>query len=129
MRIETVATIVKAPKEKAFRYLSDIGNLPRWATEFCRKLDEEGGKYYVNSPQGRVLFEIRSNRETGVIDFMGGPSETQLTTWPARVIDLSNGESAFLFTAIQEPPLSDGEFEGQLASLRREMENVRKALE
>lgn len=37
MRSETVTTVVDADRETVFSYLSNIENLPKWATEFARR--------------------------------------------------------------------------------------------
>ena len=39
MNSRTVTAVIDAPKDTVFAYLSDIDNLPRWATEFARELD------------------------------------------------------------------------------------------
>jgi uncharacterized protein YndB with AHSA1/START domain len=38
MSTATVTTVLDAPKDAVFAYLSDIENLPAWATEFAREL-------------------------------------------------------------------------------------------
>jgi hypothetical protein len=129
MRIETVAAIIKAPRDKVLSFLSNVENLPKWATEFCKKLEKVEGRYYVTSCQGRMLFEMRADHKTGVLDMAGGPTESQMTLWPARVVPLPNGNSAFLFTVIQGPGVPDAEFQNQLEALGREMLNVKNALE
>ncbi len=128
MRIETVATIVETPAERVFGFISDIDNLPRWAVEFCRKLERVGDRHYVETPGGRVVFEVRSDARTGVVDFVGGPEGQAPGTWPCRVVPLAAGRSVVLFTAVQEPHVPDRTFEGQLASLRREMEQLRRCI-
>jgi hypothetical protein len=129
MRIETVAAILKAPRDKVFSFLSNVENLPKWATEFCKKLENVEGRYYVTSCQGRILFEMQADPKTGVLDMAGGPTESQMTLWPARVVPLPDGNSAFLFTVIQGPGVPDDEFQDQLDSLGREMLNVKNLME
>jgi uncharacterized protein YndB with AHSA1/START domain len=51
MRSETVTTVLPVSRERVFEYMSDIRNLPEWATEFARELREEDGEYrVVNNP-------------------------------------------------------------------------------
>ena len=38
MRSRTVTTVLPAPKREVFAYMSEIENLPEWATEFAREL-------------------------------------------------------------------------------------------
>ncbi len=129
MHCETVSTLIKAPHEKTFRYLSSVENLPAWATEFCRRLESVNGRHYVESPQGRVRFDIRSDEQTGVVDFLAGPTDEQMMRWPARVVGLPTGDSLILFTCLHEPGVSEDVFRAQVESLEREMSNVRAMLE
>ena len=39
MRSETVTTVLEAPQDEVFDYLSKIENLPEWANEFARELE------------------------------------------------------------------------------------------
>ena len=42
MSSRTVTAVFEAPKEQVFDYLSQIGNLPKWASEFARELKYAG---------------------------------------------------------------------------------------
>ena len=39
----TVTAVLGAPKEEVFDYLSQVANLPKWASEFARELKYEDG--------------------------------------------------------------------------------------
>jgi hypothetical protein len=129
MHCETVSTVVKAPREKTFDFLANVENLPKWATQFCRKLERSNGHYVVTSPEGPVLFDIHADAGTGVVDFLAGPSKDQMFTWPARVVGLPSGETLVLFTCLHEPQMSERVFRQQVESVRLELANVRAALE
>ena len=81
-----------------FAYLADIEKLPEWATEFARELKLVDGRYKVVNGLGELFFEIRADRDSGVIDMLAGPSEDSLALFPTRVVPLADGGSAFTFT-------------------------------
>ena len=126
MRNESVTTVLRAPRDEVFEYLSDIENLPDWATEFARELKHEGGRYKVVNGLGEFLFEIRADRETGVIDMFAGPTEEEMVVFPTRAVALPDGQTAYTFTMFQGPDMPDELFESQHASLRRELENLER---
>ena len=126
MRNESVTTVLRAPRDEVFEYLSDIENLPDWATEFARELKREGGRYKVVNGLGEFLFEIRADRDTGVIDMFAGPSEEEMAIFPTRAVSLPDGQTAYTFTMLQGPDMPDEIFESQHASLRRELENLER---
>jgi hypothetical protein len=82
MRSETVTTVLPVSQERVFEYMSDIRNLPEWATEFARELREENGEFHVVNNLGEFVFEIRADQQTGVIDMYAGPSREQLAVFP-----------------------------------------------
>jgi len=122
----TVTTVLRKPKQDVFAYLSDIENLPRWATEFARELKIEGGRHKVVNNVGEFFFRIEADEETGVIDMLAGPTEEQMALFPTRVVALPGGDSAFTFTMFQGPDMSDELFEQQYRSLVREFENIER---
>jgi hypothetical protein len=128
VRSETVTTIVPAPREAVFDYMSDIEKLPEWATEFARELKREGGDYKVVNRLGEFYFEIKADPATGVIDMFAGPTKAQMAIFPTRVVALPDGRTAFSFTMFQGPDMPDELFESQHESLKREFTNIEDAV-
>jgi hypothetical protein len=124
----TVTSVLDASPERVFAYLSEIENLPRWATEFARELKVVDGRHKVVNGLGEFFFEIRSDEETGVIDMLAGPSPDELALFPTRVVDVGGGRSAFTFTMFRWPGQPEELFESQYESLRRELGNIEREL-
>ena len=129
MRSRTVTAVFPAPPERVFDYMSDIENLPRWATEFAREMKVVDGKHVVVNGLGEFVFEIRSDERTGVVDMYAGPSEEELGVFPTRVVELPDGATAYSFTMFQAPGMPDELFESQYESLKREFENLEREFE
>ena len=125
MRSYTETTVLAAPSGEVFDYLARVENLPDWANEFARELKVVDGRHKVVNGLGEFFFEIRADAELGVVDMYAGPEESRLALFPARVVPLGDGQSAFVFTMFQWPGQPDELFEGQHASLVRELENLR----
>jgi len=124
MSSRTVTAVLGAPKEEVFDYLSQIVNLPKWASEFARELKYEDGKVKVVNGLGEFYVSIDADRDTGVIDMYAGPTESDLALFPTRVVALPAGGSAFSFTMFQGAEMPDELFESQYQSLLREFENI-----
>jgi hypothetical protein len=123
-----VTTVLTAPRQRVFEYMSDIRNLPEWATEFARELREQDGEYRVVNNLGEFVFEIRADADTGVIDMYAGPTRDQLAVFPTRAVELPDGRTSYSFTMFQAPGTPDELFESQHASLQREFENIEAIL-
>jgi hypothetical protein len=127
MRSETVTTVLPAPQDAVFAYLSDIEKLPHWATEFARELKREGKDYKVVNGLGEFYFTIDADPQTGVIDMFAGPSKDQMAIFPTRAVALPDGRTAFSFTMFQGPDMPDELFAAQHQSLKREFTNIEAA--
>jgi hypothetical protein len=126
MQTRTVTAILDASKDRVFRYLSQIENLPHWATEFARELRYEDGKAKVVNGLGEFYFSIDADPRTGVIDMYAGPTEEELSLFPTRVVELPAGRSAYSFTMFQTPGMPDELFDSQYQALLREFDNIRR---
>ncbi len=129
MNTKTIAVSLNAPKDKVFSYISDIENLPKWATNFCKDLKKEGSDYKITSCDGEMYFRFDTNKDTGVVDMTAGPSKEEMASWPARVVGLHDNTSVFIVTAVQFPDVPDDIFEMQVNSTYEEFENIRQAVE
>jgi hypothetical protein len=124
MRSATVTTVLDAPREAVFDFVADIENLPVWATEFARELKHDADGYSVVNGLGEFRFQIRADRDTGVVDMFAGPDPGRMALFPTRVVALPDGRTAYSFTMFQGPEMSGELFEAQHASLRREFTNI-----
>jgi len=124
MKSHTIAITLPVPKENLFGYLSDITNLPEWATEFCVELKYVDGRHKVVTPGGEIFFAIESDRATGVIDFKTSPDGENFSLLPSRVVGLPDGDSAYIATHFQQPTIPDDIYATECASLEREMEGI-----
>jgi len=123
-----VTTVLPAPQETVFDYMSDIENLPEWATEFARELHQEGDDYKVVNGLGEFYFTIEADPASGVIDMFAGPAKDAMAVFPTRAVALPDGRTAYSFTMFQSPEMPDELFEVQHASLQRELANVERLL-
>jgi hypothetical protein len=128
MTHHTVTAVFDAPGKQVFAYLSEVENLPEWATEFARELKVEDGAYKIVNGLGEFFFRIEADPDTGVIDMLAGPTEDALALFPTRVVALDEDRSAFTFTMFQQPGQPDELFEGQYQALLREFENLERLL-
>jgi hypothetical protein len=121
-----VTTVLPAPREEVFRYMSDIERLPEWATEFARELKRDGDRYKVVNNLGEYYFEIDGDPDTGVIDMYAGPEPDAMAVFPTRVVGLPDGSTAYTFTMFQGPGMADELFDSQHESLQREFRNIER---
>ena len=117
-----------APPASLIGYLSDVHNLPEWATEFCQGLKTRGdGTVIAVTPMGEMPIRTEACHHTGVVDMittMDGMDDTLHT----RVTPVPGG-SAWTVSFLQAPGLPDDVYAGQCESLKKEMANVARLFE
>jgi hypothetical protein len=121
----TVTAVLEAPRDDVFAFLSEVENLPLWATEFARELKVEDGSTKVVNGLGEFFFAIEADPETGVIDMLAGPTQDEMTLFPTRVVPLGRDRCAYSFTMFKPPDMPDDLFESQHRSLLREFDHIR----
>ncbi len=129
MNSHTQTQVFSASNQTLFSFLSDIQNLPKWATAFAQEVKVVDGKHKVVTPDGEIFFQIDSDINTGIIDMRCGPEEDQLAYFPSRVISLPGGMSAYHITNFQWPGVTDDMFVAENNELAEEFENIRKHVE
>ena len=120
MLSQTVTAVLDAPRDEVFAFLSDVDNLPLWATEFARELRHDGDRTVVVNGLGEFIFSIEADDETGVIDMYADGA-----LFPTRVGPLDADRSAYTFTMFKSPDAPDELFDSQFRSLLREFDNIR----
>lgn len=129
MNVKTTTARFRVSPAELFDFFSQIENLPRWATGYCKAVRKDGEDWWITTPDGEVLQVFKSNAQLGTVDMYAGPNRDQLWCWPARITSDNMGGSVLAFTAIQMPGQPDDVFDGQCAQLSLEFENIRNLIE
>lgn len=124
MQIRTVALSVSASRENVFRFLADIENLPKWATESCERLELRHDGWWAYTSRGEMMVEVCTDDRAGIIDFRLGPSVDELGLFPLRVLSLAKKRTLISFIFIQSPEQTDELCEKQFLSLLIEMQGL-----
>lgn len=90
---------IAANYEKVFDFLSEVRNMPRWAT-FAKRVWVDDGKYMAETPQGEAEMWIKYARDRGEVDFHWKIQGVEDSA-PSR-LQQNNGVLKYEFT-IQEP--------------------------
>jgi hypothetical protein len=109
-RVESVR--IKTTPEKAFRYISDPKNLPRWTHAFK---EVRNGKARIATPAGAVEVGLRVNASAseGTIDWHMTFPDGNVGTAYSRVIPDSAEYSIYSFI-LMAPPVPLEQIEGTL---------------
>lgn len=130
----TVTTSIDAPYEAVVADLADASAHPEWATEFFAgpaRPGEADGEVLVNIPMmgGEARMRVDAQPEAGVIDLYLAPAGAPYgPPIPVRVVRNADGADV-LFTLARMPGTPDEAWAGGLASMSKELANLKARLE
>ncbi|MFN3477220.1 MAG: hypothetical protein ACK4Z6_06675 [Candidatus Methylomirabilales bacterium] len=127
-RSETLSVSIQTSFEKAWAFISDPSNLHRWTVDFAVSPPEKVGDLYrVETPRGVLDLFVKSDRETGVIDFYYG-TEGRYQCSPSRLLR-NEGGIVYIFTQFEPDNAPPGLFEKLVSNVRRELQILKEWLE
>lgn len=129
MITETVRVTIDAPFETVVADLSDPATHPEWGTDFfdgsARPANNSEVVATVPRMGGDVHMKVDANAAAGTIDLYLAPLAAPFgPPLPIRVIPNVDGVDV-LFTLSRFPAMSDPEWEDAVASMSRELENLK----
>ncbi len=113
----TAVTLAAAPAG-VFRLLADVEALPRWAPEFCERVDLEGGGWRALTVAGEADCTLTADEAAGTIELeltaVGGDSRVDLAL---RVVALPAGGALVTLAQVRAPEQPEAQFARQRQAL------------
>jgi hypothetical protein len=128
MRSDTQSVTISARPKEVLAFVSDGGNLPRWAIGFAKAVQPGARGWIVTSGQGDVPTSIAVDDSSGTVDFSMEVSPGTEATAYARVVPNGTG-AEFIFTQMQQPDMPDEVFEQLVAAVSHELVALKALLE
>jgi len=122
----TETCVVNVPRDSVFEFLSNIENIPKWATKFVSKLTLVGNKYKALTPIGEVFIRLDTDKKAGLIDIYAGPTEDNMTPAYMRIISLQDTSTAVMFTFFQYDSTPDAIWEIFCEWIKIEVDNIKR---
>jgi hypothetical protein len=122
----TETCVVNVPRDSVFEFLSNIENIPKWATKFVSKLTLVDNKYKALTPIGEVFIRLDIDKKAGLIDIYAGPTEDNMTPAYMRIISLQDTSTAVMFTFFQYDSTPDAIWEIFCEWIKIEVDNIKR---
>lgn len=124
-----VGVVIEAPAAEVYAFVSDPANLPRWAAGLASSAVEEvDGRWFADSPMGRVEVRFAPQNPFGVADHEVTLPDGTVVDNPLRV--LVNGDGAEVaFTVRRRPGVSLEDWDDDCARVADDLETLRLLFE
>lgn len=128
MSVYTGSTLIEAPPEHVFAYVSVPENQPEWAINFVRSTRPLGdGRHVMETPVGEMTYRVEADASRGTVDFVFETRHGE-SVLPTRVVPHPAG-SVFTFTILRQPGMPDEAWENGKRGLDEELAVLKRRLE
>ena len=119
---------ILAPPDRVYRFARKMTNLPLWASGLASGIRKEKGRWYTDSPMGKVRVEMAPKNEHGVLDHdVTLPDGTRVHN-AFRVSPAGDG-SFVTFVVLRMPGTTAPAFARDVAHVKRDLAALKKLLE
>ena len=124
----TLSVSIDCDPGKAYAFVSNPENLPKWATGLCKSVRKSNADWIVETLQGPMTVRFVEKNDLGVVDHRVSPSPGVEVYVPMRV--LSNGSgSEVIFTLFRLPGMSDEKYAEDAGLVEQDLRSLKHVLE
>ncbi len=119
---------IERDAEDVYAFCADPANLPRWAAGLSGSMEQVDGRWFAQSPMGRVQVRFAPRNEFGVLDHRVTLPDGQVFDNPMRVI-ADDDACDVVFTLRRREDMTAGEFEADASAVLADLETLKRLLE
>jgi len=128
MESQTLSLEIACPADRAYEYIRNPMNLPKWAPGFFKSISQQGGRWMAETSLGPMEIRFAEPNPFGVLDHSVKTGDAPEIPNPMRVLPNDAG-SQVLFTLFRRPGMSAAEFEEDRRLVLNDLESLKKVLE
>ncbi|TGL47482.1 SRPBCC family protein [Leptospira wolffii] len=129
LKAKHIGVTISAAFSSAYKYLSDPGNFPEWASGLCKSITRlSGNEWMVDSPMGKVKVKFTESNPFGIIDHYVELEPGKIVYNPMRILENEEG-CEIVFTLFQTMGMSEEKFKEDEAWVRKDLEELKNLLE
>jgi hypothetical protein len=125
---KTLSVSIGCEPGKAYEFVSNPENLPKWAKGLGTSVKKQGADWIVDTPQGPVKVRFADRNNFGVLDHYVTTASGVQVYVPLRVLSNSPG-SEVIFTLFRLPGMSDEKYAEDMKLVERDLKTLKDILE
>ncbi|HWJ85210.1 MAG TPA: SRPBCC family protein [Cellulomonas sp.] len=119
---------INRPVAEVYAFVSDPANLGRWAAGLGTSVVQEGGRWFAETPEGRVWITFAPVNEYGVLDHEVRTPAGETVYVPLRAI-ADGDDCEVVFTLRPSPGMSGADLERDAALVSDDLLRLKAILE
>jgi len=125
---QTLSISINCHPDKVYDFVSNLENMPVWATTFCKSIKKSDGEWIAATTQGQVKIRLAENNRFGVLDHYVTPAPGVEVYVPMRVVPNGSG-SEMIFTLFRLPDMTEEQYDEDARLVERDLRTLKDVLE
>lgn len=125
---KTMSTSIKSDPKTVYDFVSNLENLPRWASSTFPSIKEVNGEWVVETPNGRNKVMITEKNNFGILDHHVKLTSGVKVYVPMRVVKNGDG-SEVLLTVFQAPEMTDDGYAKDIQTVEKDLNHLKTLIE
>jgi hypothetical protein len=128
MKSKTMSTSIKSDPKTVYDFVSNLENLPKWASSTFPSIKEVNGEWVVDTPNGRNKVIITEKNNFGILDHHVKLTSSVEVYVPMRVVKNGDGSEVML-TVFQAPEMTDEGYAKDIQTVERDLNHLKTLIE
>lgn len=119
---------IKSDPKKVYDFVSNLENLPRWASSTFSFIKEVDGEWVIDTPNGQNKVMLIERNSFGILDHYVKLTSGIEVYVPMRVV--SNGDgSEVMLTVFQTPEMTDEGYAKDMQTVEKDLNHLKTITE
>jgi hypothetical protein len=128
MKSNTISISIKRDHKTVYEFISNLENLPRWASSTFPSIKEINGEWLIDTPQGQNKVRLSERNDFGILDhYVKLPSGVEVYI-PMRVVKNNDG-SEVMVTVFQTIEMTNKVYEEDLQTVKKDLNHLKTVIE
>ncbi|MGI0044977.1 MAG: SRPBCC family protein [Nitrososphaeraceae archaeon] len=128
MKSRMMNTSINSNPQVVYDFVSNLENLPRWASSTFSSIKEVNGEWVVDTPQGRNKVMLAERNNFGILDHHVKLTSGVEVYVPMRVVKNGNGSEVML-TVFQTPEMIDERYAEDIKTVEKDLNHLKIIIE
>lgn len=128
MKSHTISISIKKDLKTVYEFISNLENLPRWASSTFPSIKEINGEWLIDTPQGQNKVKLTERNNFGILDhYVELPFGVEVFI-PMRVVKNNDG-SEVMVTVFQTTEMTNEVYEKDLQTVNIDLNKLKALIE
>jgi hypothetical protein len=128
LKSRTLSISINRDPKTVYDFISNLGNLPKWAPSTFPSIKEVDGEWLVDTPQGQNKVTLTEKNNFGILDHYVRLTSGMVVYVPMRVVKNDDGSEVML-TVFQISEMTDEVFAEDIKMVEKDLNHLKTIIE